>query len=57
MGRLGDFWYPIVGIKLYDGNFTEFTDYINHVLTNTTRDGIAMEGWLAYTVKYKEVFL
>lgn len=56
-GKIRGLWYPIVGIKLYDGNFTEFTDYINHVLTNTTRDGIAMEGWLAYTVKYKEVFL
>lgn len=46
-GKIKGLWYPIVGIKLYDGAFNEFTDYINHVLTNTTKDGIAMEGWLA----------
>ena len=46
-GKVRGLWYPIAGIKIYDGNFTEFTDYINHVLTNTTKDGIATEGWLA----------
>lgn len=46
-GKVRGLWYPIVGIKIYDGDFTEFTDYINFVLTNTTKDGIAMEGWLA----------
>lgn len=49
-GKIRGLWYPIVGIKIYDGDFTEFTDYINFVLTNTTRDGIAMEGWLAKSV-------
>ena len=53
-GKIRGLWYPIVGIKLYDGNFTEFTDYINHVLTNTTRDGIAMEGWLAKSLFFSK---
>ena len=29
------------------GGFTEFTDYLNFVLSHTTRDGIAKSGWLA----------
>lgn len=40
-------WYPIAGIKTMTGEFTEFTEYLNFVLTTTTRMGIADEGWLA----------
>lgn len=46
-GKTQGLWYPIVGIKLHTGEFTEFTDYINYVLTETTKDGYADEGWLA----------
>lgn len=46
-GKLQGLWYPIVGIKLHTGEFIEFTKYINCVLTETTKDGYADEGWLA----------
>jgi len=46
-GKIKGLWYPIVGIKTKDGKFTEFTDYLNFVLANTTRDHGAKSGWLA----------
>lgn len=46
-GKIKGLWYPIVGIKIHKGIFTEFTKYINFVLTNSTRDGRADKGWLA----------
>ncbi len=46
-GKVFGLWYPIVGIKIHTGEFTEFTKYINCVLTETTEDGCADEGWLA----------
>lgn len=46
-GKIKGLWYPIVGIKMSTGGFTEFTDYLNFVLSHTTRDGIAKSGWLA----------
>lgn len=46
-GKIKGLWYPIVGIKTVSGKFTEFTEYLNFVLTNTTRMGMADEGWLA----------
>jgi hypothetical protein len=46
-GKVQGLWYPIVGIKIHTGEFTEFTKYINCVLTETTKDGYADEGWLA----------
>lgn len=46
-GKIKGLWYPIVGIKTKTGDFTEFTDYINYVLTKTTAQGIAKRGWLA----------
>lgn len=46
-GKIKDLWYPIVGIKVNEGKFTEFSEYINHVLSNTTLDGTAIKGWLA----------
>ncbi|NSA89347.1 hypothetical protein [Clostridium beijerinckii] len=46
-GKIKGLWYPIVGIKTITGGFTEFSEYLNFVLTNTTRMGIADEGWLA----------
>lgn len=46
-GKIKGLWYPIVGIKIHKGSFTEFTPYLNLLLTITTRNGIAREGWLA----------
>ncbi|CEN77885.1 hypothetical protein [Paraclostridium sordellii] len=45
--KVKDLWYPIVGIKIKEGEFTEFSDYINYVLSNTTLDGTGIKGWLA----------
>lgn len=46
-GKIKGMWYPIVGIKTISGNFVEFTDYLNYVLTHCTREGQARKGWLA----------
>lgn len=46
-GKVKGVWYPIVGIKMRTGSFTEFTEYINFVLNNCTRKGRASRGWLA----------
>lgn len=46
-GKVNGLWYPIVGIKLHSGEFREFTKYLNHVLSETTKDRRADEGWLA----------
>lgn len=46
-GKIKGLWYPILGIKMYTGRFTEFTEYINYVLTNCTKRGFGIEGWLA----------
>ncbi len=46
-GKTQGLWYPIVGIKIHTGEFTEFTEYINCVLTETTEGGYADKGWLA----------
>lgn len=46
-GKIKGLWYPIVGIKLQNGPFIEFTYYINEVLAYTTSHGTARKGWLA----------
>ena len=46
-GKLNGLWYPIVGIKLHTGEFREFTKYLNHVLSRTTKNSWAEKGWLA----------
>ncbi|MGL4773531.1 MAG: hypothetical protein ACRC2K_08220 [Clostridium sp.] len=46
-GKIKGLWYPIVGIKIHDGPFDEFTKFLNRVLTHTTRNGQADRGWLA----------
>jgi hypothetical protein len=46
-GKIKGLWYPIVGIKTSGGRFTEFTEYLNFVLTNTTRGFGVRSGWLA----------
>lgn len=54
-GKVKGLWYPIVGIKLKEGEFDEFTDYINYVLSNTTLDGTAIKGWLCKSVFFGEL--
>ncbi len=46
-GKIKGLWYPVVGIKTHTGKFTEFTEYLNFVLENSTKNGRAREGWLA----------
>lgn len=46
-GKIKGLWYPIVGIKITEGAFVEFTPYLNLLLTLTTRRGTAGKGWLA----------
>lgn len=46
-GKIKGLWYPIVGIKTHTGRFIEFTNYLNFILTNSTRRGEAKKGWLA----------
>ncbi|HOJ48798.1 MAG TPA: hypothetical protein PLD48_08035 [Bacillota bacterium] len=46
-GKIKGLWYPIVGIKTVSGGFTEFTEFLNDILTRTTKSGTADAGWLA----------
>ena len=46
-GKINGLWYPIVGIKIESGRFTEFTELINYVLTKTTNGDEVKKGWLA----------
>lgn len=55
-GKIKGLWYPIVGIKINTGIFTEFTEYLNFVLTNTTRMGMADEGWLAKSLFFSNQY-
>jgi len=50
LGKIKGLWYPIVGIKTHSGSFTEFTEYINFVLTNSAIMGMAKKGWLAKSI-------
>lgn len=53
-GKIKGLWYPIVGIKIHTGEFTEFTRYLNSVLTSITKRGMAYEGWLAKSVFFSK---
>lgn len=53
-GKIKGLWYPIVGIKLHAGRFTEFTEYLNFVLTKVTKHGVADEGWLAKSLFFSK---
>lgn len=50
--KIKGLWYPIVGIKLHTGIFTDFTEYLNYVLTNTTKEQQAGKGWLAKSLYF-----
>lgn len=54
-GKIKGLWYPIAGIKTNDGRFTEFTSYINYVLSHTTRNGRANKGWLAKSLFFDNI--
>lgn len=45
-GKIKGLWYPIAGIKTVDGEFSEFTPYLNFVLSRSTKHGKANKGWL-----------
>lgn len=53
-GKIRGLWYPIVGIKTIDGEFAEFTDYLNIVLRNSTHLGSANKGWLAKSLFFAD---
>lgn len=53
-GKIKGLWYPIVGIKIHTGEFTEFTKYLNFILSKTTKKGMAYEGWLAKSVFFSK---
>lgn len=55
-GKIKGLWYPIVGIKTCSGRFTEFTEYLNFVLNNSTRNGEANEGWLAKSLFFSNQY-
>ncbi len=52
--KIKGLWYPIVGIKLQTGRFTEFTDYLNFVLTNTTKRQRAVKGWFSKSLYFSK---
>lgn len=56
-GKIKGLWYPIIGIKMETGPFTEFTDYLNHALTQATQRGIAKKGWLAKSVFFNDPYV
>lgn len=56
-GKIQGLWYPIVGIKLFSGEFEEFSSYINLVLTRTTKYGAASRGWLAKSIFFYKLNL
>lgn len=49
-GKILGLWYPIVGVKVHSGKFTEFTRYINFMMTKATKNGQANKGWLAKSI-------
>lgn len=49
-GKIKGLWYPIVGIKMHTGEFTEFTPYLNDILRKNTLDGLADEGWICKSI-------
>ena len=49
-GKIQGLWYPIVGIKIKNGKFTEFSSDINIIMKNSTRQGKGKKGWLAKSI-------
>ena len=55
-GKIKGLWYPIVGIKTHTGSFTEFTEYLNFVLANSTKIGTSNKGWLAKSLFFANLY-
>jgi hypothetical protein len=53
-GKIKGLWYPIIGIKTSSGGFTEFTEFLNHVLNESTKSGGANRGWLAKSLFFSK---
>lgn len=51
-GKIKGLWYPTVGIKLFDGEFLEFTSLINNIIKNTTKKGKAKKGWIVKSLYF-----
>lgn len=51
-GKIKGLWYPTVGIKLFDGEFLEFTSIINNIIKNTTKKGTAKRGWIVKSLYF-----
>ncbi|MHB1153979.1 MAG: hypothetical protein ACYCWE_20865 [Eubacteriales bacterium] len=52
--KIKGLWYPIVGIKLHTGRFTEFTEYLNFVLTKTTKGNRVAIGWFSKSIYFSK---
>ena len=53
-GKIQGLWYPIVGIKIKNGKFTEFSSDINIIMKNSTRQGKGKKGWLAKSIFFSK---
>ena len=49
-GKIMGLWYPLVGIKVNMGQFTEFSNMVNKIMEISTRSNNIMVGWLAKSV-------
>lgn len=49
-GKVQGLWYPIVGIKINTGKFYEFSNKVNKIMEQSTRNDIVIVGWLAKSV-------
>lgn len=53
-GKIQGLWYPIVGIKIKNGKFTEFSSDINIIMKNSTKQGKGKKGWLAKSIFFSK---
>ena len=52
-GKIRGLWYPLVGIKVNMGQFTEFSNMVNKIMEISTRSNNIMVGWLAKSVFFQ----
>ena len=52
-GKIKGLWYPIVGLKIYSGDFHEFSPYVNEIFSKVTEGGRAKKGWLAKSLFFR----
>lgn len=53
-GKIQGLWYPIVGIKVKNGKFSEFSRDINIIMKNSTKQGKGKKGWLAKSIFFSK---